>query len=460
MALQNLSNYPSTSVVTFLKERGFQPSSQDQFPYYDLRSQIFSKSGLTPTDKEYRGTSGVYVTLRNFLIQQEKKSGVSITPNNLWQVLGYGAQPTTGQGLKASVSDVNEQGSITNTMNYLDNQLVPPGTKATDIVDTKDSTKTKPETEYPTLSTDTLKYLFGETLSSEELLKQATESVTGSATYPLTQEAQTAEKSQLQIEKQRDTEKFIRDIASRGLIFSGAKSTGLQTIDADFLAKQFDIDRKYALLLAQGIQSAAQDIAKEAAKGNTDALTSLRSLGYDVNPLTGKIEPTLAAKKAEESETRAEAAQTRFETSQAATQERFEASQESMESRFQRTQERLAGGESFTKGGLPSGFFDAVDDTKKGLQSGTLDWGSAFNRIKGQFPGIDNATVDNYLGGQEGSDFWRTPGAYELSVLRTIQSYKDSGYKRDDIEDLYLQKGVPIPQSVVSALNQLFGKKK
>ena len=303
MALYDYNQYPSTSVVNLLGQRGFQQTATDPFPYYDLRKQVFSKAGLTPTEKEFRGTSTENQALYNFLVQQEKKSGVSINPSNIWDVVGYGSQPVstpiTQAGLRASVSDVDQYGNVSNTQNYLNNQPVdttykPPVTG--DIPGVSGGEKPA------TLSTDTLEYLFGKSLSPDELLKQATESITKSATYPLTQEAQAAEKSQLQIQKQRDTEKFIRDIASRGLIFSGAKTGGLQTIDADYLAKQFDIDRKYALLLAQGIQSAAQDIAKEAAKGNPDALTSLRSLGYDVNPLTGQIEPTLAAKTAQSSQ--------------------------------------------------------------------------------------------------------------------------------------------------------------
>src|SRR3990170_803366 len=104
MALYDLNQYPSTSVVSLLKERGFQPSSSEQFPFYDLRSQLFSKSGLTPTEKEFRGTATENEALRNLIIQQEKKAGVSVNPNNIWQVLGYSQTPPS-TGLRASVSD-------------------------------------------------------------------------------------------------------------------------------------------------------------------------------------------------------------------------------------------------------------------------------------------------------------------------------------------------------------------
>ena len=139
------------------------------------------------------------------------------------------------------------------------------------------------------------------TLTPAQIQQQALEQVVSGATFPLELEAQGAEKAQLGIEAQAQTEKFLTDIASRGLIFSGAKTKGINTIEADKLAKMLNVDRKFALLIATGLETAAQNIAKEAVKeiqtGKKDATEALKALGFAVNPQTGQIEQTVESKR-------------------------------------------------------------------------------------------------------------------------------------------------------------------
>lgn len=107
------------------------------------------------------------------------------------------------------------------------------------------------------------------------------------------------------------------------------------------------------MLIAKGLETSAQAIAKEAQKGSQEALGALEKLGYTINPITGRIEPTLAARSAAATEQRFEetqerlersatATEARFQQGQEATQKRFEESQAATERRFQQTQARLA----------------------------------------------------------------------------------------------------------------------
>src|SRR3990167_78567 len=205
-------------------------------------------------------------------------------------------------------------------------------------------------------------------LAGRDLAQEAIDKFTGRATFPLEQESVAAEKEALQLKSQRDTEEFIKNIASRGLIFSGAKTKGINTIEADKLSKMLGVDRSFAMLIAKGLETSAQDIAKEAQKGSQDALGALEKLGFTINPLTGAIEPTLAARNAAATEARsqetqerlersAQATEARFEQSQAATQARFEANYELSLAKFNKT---LENANDFTRSDKNALVFDDI----------------------------------------------------------------------------------------------------
>jgi len=286
--------YNASSVVDFLTSRGIKPQAGEKLPLFDLRSKLYGTSGLQLGD--YRGTQDQNSALLNYLSQAERNSGVSINSENLYNVLNLKQTEATN-----ALDVANEETGTTDT-------------------GTTDATNEDTGMEGLELPPDVLEALYGKNLSSDELAQKALDKFTSDTSYGLKQEESESDKAALQIQAQADKEDFIRKIASRGLIFSGAKKTGLASIDADTIAKQFGIDRKFALYVAQGLESAAQDIAKEASKGNSDALASLRSLGYDVNPLTGRIEQTQTAKNASATQERFETTQKRLETNTAETQ--------------------------------------------------------------------------------------------------------------------------------------------
>ena len=240
------------SIVDFLKSR----KVQSDFPF---RKRLFEQSGLSPKEDEFRGFEEENIGLMNFLTQRERDLGVGISPENVFDFIKVSqSSPAAGEGKDTT---------------HVDSEMV--------------------------------NRLFGSALSEGEIASKALETVTGSTAFPLRKEAVEASKEQIQLQGQRKKEQLINTLASRGLFFSGKRTEGLKQVDADTLARELGIDRKFALLVAEGLDTAAQRVAKEAQKGNQEALRSLRALGFTINPLTNEIEPTFAAKKAVIGEERA-----------------------------------------------------------------------------------------------------------------------------------------------------------
>lgn len=309
------TGYPSSSVVSFLKQRGFASAAGEALPYFDLRKQIFQKAGLTPTrTNEYRGTSEENTALFNYLARAEKTAGTGINPENLFTVVRMAGTPAPVQtpalqgGTGTAAGGQGEDPGALAAMQFMEKYKLPSG---------------------------------------KEVAKQALADVTGGPKFALQKDQAVADKEAIAVQAQADKESLISKLASRGLIFSGAKKSGLASIDADEVAKTLGVDRKFALMIATGLESSAEKIVKDAQAGQRDAIASLRSLGYDINPITGRVEPTLAARNADATNERfaygQEATQSRFEEGQAATQARFEASQAATQARFNATQARLQG---------------------------------------------------------------------------------------------------------------------
>lgn len=324
------------SISDFLRSRGF--TFSDKNAEFDYRKNLYSQAGLAPSrSNEFRGAPEENLALLNLFNERERRYGTSLSPQNISNFIRapqyYPSNTAFGSAAEAVSS------------------LTPPAA---------------PEIPTQPGATPDVSSLFN-TPDANEISRLALEEVTGGAKFPLQQEANDAEKAGIALEGQAKKEKLISDLASRGLFFSGKRTAGLEAIDADTLAREFGVDRKFALLIAGGLESASQRIAKEAQQGNKDALASLRSLGFDVNPLTGAIEPTLSAR-------RAEASEARLLAGQEATQRRFEESQAAAENRFKMTYDRLvknaqeSSGAGFTKTQINSGAAKAnltIDNFKK-----------------------------------------------------------------------------------------------
>ena len=249
MATPNVS-----SIVDFLKSRGFNPEQGERFPLFQQRKRIFEQLGLSAEQGEFRGTAQENLNLLTRLSQRERETGVSVSPENILDMTRE-AQPTIPTQIEPTP--------------------VPPPTA-------QDTTALQGLPVVP---------------EGPDLAQQALQTIQRGATFPLRQEAQEAEKAGIRLAGQQNIEQTIKSFASRGLFFSGARKKEISNVEADTLARVLGVDRKFALLIASGLETAAQDIAKEAQKGRAEAISSLGALGFAINPVTNRIEPTLAARR-------------------------------------------------------------------------------------------------------------------------------------------------------------------
>ena len=334
----------ATSIVDFLKSRGLRPTPGEKFPLFDTRSQLFNRLGLG-TEGTFRGTKDQNTALLRALQQSEKSTGITITTENIFDVgrVGQAGGTQAPPPLQETpAEDVLKQAEgEPRAQQQVQAQAQPPTAVATQ----------QQAQQFP-LAEGLLPQIPG----VGDVAQQALEQVQGGLTFPLRQEAAEAEREAIRLGAQRQKEEFIRNIASRGLFFSGAKKRGVQTIEADQLAQVLGVDRRFALLIAQGLEKATQDIVKEAQKGRQEAIRSLEVLGFSVNPLTGRVEPTLAARgKAEQArqfevsearrggefairESRAERGEVRVERREERILSQFQAQQELREAQFSFTQ--------------------------------------------------------------------------------------------------------------------------
>lgn len=94
------------------------------------------------------------------------------------------------------------------------------------------------------------------------------------------------------------------DFASRGLVFSGARSVAEQATRDQALADKLDVDIRFAKILGNAIDRAAnelgqemEDIIKAAQENRKEEVAFLKSVGLAVDPATGELFPTLEAQR-------------------------------------------------------------------------------------------------------------------------------------------------------------------
>ena len=264
----------STPVVDFLKSRGLQAQSGEKFPLFDTRKKLFEQAGLNSNLGDFIGSGEQNTSLLNMLQKGESNAGVSINPDNLFKVMGLNA--TSAQSpVNTSVGSSYGSGGTTPPPSQINDSLASLARQAAN----------------PTIPTD--------------LQERALVDVTSTAAFPLQQETVQAQKEALQIQSQARKERLLADLASRGLAFSGQAQKGLNTLDADVLSKELGIDRKFALLIANGLDTSAQKMVKEAQKGSQDAASALGALGYVLTP-DGQLIQKPSDLRAEQSAQRAD----------------------------------------------------------------------------------------------------------------------------------------------------------
>jgi hypothetical protein len=389
------------SITDYLKSKGFQDSSTVA-PFFDTKKKAYETLGLSSSLGSFSGTGEQNTALMNELSKREGSSGISLNPSNIFTIISGTSSPTSGPqfspaGGVGSTAKVGNVGYRYTEKGWEPVQSVP---SAPSTVYTPPKTTTSPASPSPqapslpqnepvtgataptgeTANEEVPGYLrslvsqaYQPTPSASDLAKQAVEAYTSRATYPLEQEQLAANKAATELNAQREKESFITDIASRGLIFSGKKTVGLNTIEADKLSKLLGIDRNYALLVAQGLESASQQIAKEAQKGNEDAISTLDKLGYILvdGGLVRKPSEVRAEESARRSSEAEERADIRLDLSLASAQRAEESAARSAQ-RFEEEQTgvyKLSSSKinNYVKAGIPSA---VANDIYQSLQLG------------------------------------------------------------------------------------------
>ena len=72
----------ASSIVDFLKQRGFVPEQGERFPLFSQRKRIFEQLNLPAEGTEFRGTAQENLALLSRLGQSEREAGIGITPEN------------------------------------------------------------------------------------------------------------------------------------------------------------------------------------------------------------------------------------------------------------------------------------------------------------------------------------------------------------------------------------------
>lgn len=433
------NNITSTSIVDFLKGRGFKPAGGEKFPLFDVRKGIFEQAGLTQQLGEFRGSAKQNTALLNRLAQGEKDIGVGLNPENVMDIIGVTQTPEPTPPTRFNIQDILPQ-------------TLPEEQTATEVQQAVD---TQIGSQVAAVPTD-ISAVLPPIPQAGDVAQQALTQVQRGITFPLRQEAATAQKAAIQLAGQRQVQQTIKSFASRGLFFSGARKAEVTAVEADTLARQLGIDRDFALLIAQGLQTAAQDIVKEAQKGREEAIDSLEALGFAINPVTGGIEPTLAARR--EEQRAAEAARTaarlegaeeidrqiaiakfelddaKFEFDQAKTSEQLRQSQEKIaisEANLaiaQQREIRLAT-EDGSKLAASAGFFDAKIEGSVREDFVELSQGWVNSNVPTELEAISAfATLRKLYSPQEASDaaLKELAGVQEVTLTPTQEEIADS----------------------------------
>src|SRR3990167_1431059 len=108
----------ATSIVDYLSSRGFTSSGSDPVPLWSTRKSIYGSSGFTLGD--YRGSPEQNTALLNYLMQAERNTGVSLTPDNLMSQINV----ASGKPTPTATSTTTPTGQYTGYVKTPDNATV------------------------------------------------------------------------------------------------------------------------------------------------------------------------------------------------------------------------------------------------------------------------------------------------------------------------------------------------
>lgn len=305
----------ASSIVDYLKNKKFPTTSGESLPYYNTRTQIYNSSGLGGTLGDYRGTADQNTQLLKYLQGAESSAGVSLTPENLNSIIS--ASRAGGVAPVGAATALPRAQSVDQYLTPGSPAAVNAAAPAQNAVSTAQAAETAPSVGTNTKAPQDIIDAIYNPLAGRNIADEALASITSSAAYPLQQAEQQAQKDKIKLDAQKQTQDLISSLASKGLYFSGKKDTGLKEVEAQKLSELLGIDRKYALILAQGVESAMQTIVKNAQQGSQTALDTLKAAGFTVLP-DGTVAPTLEAQKFQQGQYEFERTSARLDDSAAA----------------------------------------------------------------------------------------------------------------------------------------------
>lgn len=266
----------STSIVDFLKSKGQESS-------FSARRKLFQEGGFEQRLGTFTGTAAQNLALLRSMQQSDRAAPVS-AQDTLNQVGAPTPAPAAPfQAPTTTPAQTTLESGIKTTA------AQPGATQAVDAAQGQ-SFGSFNLTQVPT----------PEPVTADQILKQA-RGETG---------VQFAEK-EAQIKKQRvdaalpqQLSDIRSNFASRGLVFSGARSVSEQGARDTALANQLDIDLQFAKILGGAIDRAEVELGKRfeevvaaAQDQRKEEVNYLKSIGLAVNPETGELTPTLEAQR-------------------------------------------------------------------------------------------------------------------------------------------------------------------
>lgn len=251
----------TTSIVDFLKSRGEESS-------FTARRKLFTEKGFATRLGEFTGSASQNLALlRNLRTPTEVTAPPAVTE----------AVPTTEPAGAAAIETAGAP-------------VTPPTAPPSFTEQIKERVPTAGEqfdlTQIPTPEAPT----------PGDILERAR----GETGVQLAQKEQAFAAGRLPAQVEQGITDVRSDFASRGLVFSGARTTAEQGVRDKAIADKFNIDLRFAKVLGGAIDRAATDLGKDIEEVIKDArdqrqeeIDFLADLGLAVNPQTGELFETL-----------------------------------------------------------------------------------------------------------------------------------------------------------------------
>ena len=416
----------STSVVDYLKSQGKDSS-------FTARGKLFKESGMEDRLGPFVGSASQNTALLKNLQLPPPDLPIGATSTN----------PTTGQAFANVGQGTQQMGTIPPVVKTAQGVPQPLATPSGFIPGVSKAPPEPAKTTQAQAQAQTPKFDLTQIPeiappSASDILARAR----GEFGVQIAEEEAKLGKEQLSAALPGQLSDVRANFASRGLVFSGARTKTEQAVRDKNLADQLQIDLRFAKVLGNAIDKASTEMGKEieeiveGAQAKQKAeVDFLEKIGLAVDPRTGELFPTLAAtreaRQQETAEARAELNQAKLELSQAKLDLQTTKSQADLDLalvRLEQAQQRLdqSGNdkilssvdiqryrEMYPTAGIAPGdtqgdaelkvqrsiFNGLVEDIEAGVENGDIQTADdAVKVLKGGYPELDDAQIKEIAG--------------------------------------------------------------